>query len=70
MTLTDYYTLFTLALVTVSLLVVPPIVKLFQLTAEGEREVEAARQRIAARQIRPTSLPAVLDGVPDPQERT
>lgn len=70
MTLTDYYTLFTLALVTLALLVVPPIVKVFQITAEGEREVEAARQRIAARQSQPTILPAVLDGAPDPQERT
>jgi hypothetical protein len=70
MTTTDYYSLFALALVTLALLIVPPVVKLFQLTAEGEREVEAARQRIAAWQSRAASLPAVLDGAPDPQERT
>lgn len=70
MTTTDYYTLLTLALVTLALLVIPPVVKLLQILAEGEREMEAARQRIAARQSQPSNLPAVLDSAPDPQERT
>jgi len=70
MTTTDYYTLFTLALVTLALLIVPPIKKLFQLIAEGERDVEAAKQRIAARQSQAASPPAVVDSAPDPQERT
>jgi hypothetical protein len=70
MTTTDYYTLFTLDLTTLALLIVPPIRKLFQLIAEGERDVEAAKQRIAARQSQAASPPAVVDSERDPQERT
>lgn len=70
MTTTDYYTLFTLALVTLALLVIPPLVKLFRLEAEGQREVEAAKRRIAARQLARTNLPVVIDGDPDPEEQS
>jgi hypothetical protein len=35
MTLTNYYTLLALELVTLALLVVPPIVKLFQINKQG-----------------------------------
>lgn len=70
MTTIDYYTLFALALMTLALLVVPPAVKFFRLVAEGEREVEAAKQRIAARQTTHVTLPAVPDDEPDPEEQT
>lgn len=70
MTTTDYYTLFALALATLALLIVPPVVKFFRLVAEGEREVEAAKQRIAARQTALANLPAVPDDEPDPTEQT
>ena len=64
MTTSEYYILFTLSLVAITLVSVPPIVKLFQLIAEGLREAEAAKQSQS------DNLPAVLDGAPDPQERT
>lgn len=70
MTTPDYYTLFALGLVTLALLVVPPIVKFFRLVAEGEREVEAAKQSIAARQAVHANLPAVPNGGPEPEEQT
>ena len=68
MTLTDYYTLLALGLITLALLVVPPVVKFIRLIEEGEREVEAARRRIAARQAMPSNLPAVPDTGPTPEE--
>ena len=70
MTTNDYYTLFTLALVTLALLVVPPAVKFLRLVKEGEREFEAAKRRIAARQLARPNLPAVISGEPDPEEQT
>lgn len=70
MTTTAYYTLFALELATLTLLVVPPVVKFFRLVSEGEKETEAAKQRIAARQAAKANLPAVLDGEPDPPEET
>lgn len=71
MTTTDYYILFALSLATLALLVVPPVVKFFRLIEEGERETEAAKRRIAARQATSVNLPAVLpDDWPDPQEQT
>jgi hypothetical protein len=70
MTITDYYTLFTLTLVTLAFLVVPPVVKFIRLIEESERETEAAKRRIAARQATQTNLPAVPYDWPDPQEQT
>jgi len=72
MTLTDYYTLFALELATLALLVVPPVVKLFQLIKEGEQDTEAAKRRIAARQLAhaPANLPTLPDVGADPEEQT
>jgi hypothetical protein len=70
MTLTDYYTLFALELATLALLVVPPVVKLFQLIREGELETENAKRRIAARQLVPANPAALPDIGPDPKELT
>lgn len=57
MTATDYYILHTLSFVTFVLLAVPPIIKFMLLIEEGEQEVKAARQRIAARHANRDSLP-------------
>lgn len=70
MTLNDYYTLLSVELVTLALLVVPPVVKLFQLIKEGEQETAAAKRRIAARQLAPVNLPALPDVGADPEEQT
>lgn len=70
MTTTDYYTLFALALVTLALLIVPPIMKFLRLLEEGEREIEAAERRVAARQTAHANLPAVPDDEPAPKEQT
>ncbi|WP_018686978.1 hypothetical protein [Actinokineospora enzanensis] len=70
MTLTGYYTLLTVELVTLTLLVGPPVVKLFQIIREGEQETAAAKRRIAARQLAPANLPALPDIGADPEEQT
>ena len=70
MTTTAYYTLLALELATLTLLVVPPVVQLFQLIREGEQETEAAKRRIAARQLVSANLPALPDIGSEPEEQT
>lgn len=70
MTLTDYYALLTLAVVTLALLVVPPAVAFNREDNEATKEREAAKRRIAARQLASANLPAVPEVGPDPKEGT
>lgn len=70
MTLTDYYTLLTVELVTLALLVVPPVIAVIRMDSEATKEREAAKRRIAARQLAPVNLPALPDIGADPEEQT
>lgn len=65
----DYYTLLALSLAALALLVGPPVVQLFRLIDEGEKETEAARRRIAARKAAMPNLPAVEHGEPDLEDK-
>jgi hypothetical protein len=70
MSLTDYYTLLAVNAVTLVLLVGPPLLKFMRLISEGQRETEAAKQRIVAGQAAATHPLAAWDDEPDPQEET
>ncbi|GLZ30645.1 hypothetical protein Lesp02_28340 [Lentzea sp. NBRC 105346] len=70
MTLTDYYTLLTIELVTLALLVVPPVMAVIRMDNEATKEREAAKRRIAARALASANLPAVPEVGPDPEEGT
>ncbi|NUL28416.1 hypothetical protein HRW09_02290 [Streptomyces lunaelactis] len=70
MTLTDYYTLLALALVTLAFLTVPPVIALIREDNEATKEREAAKRRIAARQLASANLPALPDIGADPEEQT
>jgi hypothetical protein len=70
MTPTDYYTLLALELVTLTLLVVPPVIAVIRMDNEATNEREAAKRRIAARALASANLPAVPDIGADPEEQT
>ncbi|MGA5426633.1 hypothetical protein ACPCVL_07515 [Streptomyces koyangensis] len=70
MTLTDYYTLLALELATLTLLFVPPVIAVIRMDNEATKEREAAKRRIAARQLAPANLPAIPDIGADPEEQT
>ncbi|MEV7321228.1 hypothetical protein [Streptomyces sp. NPDC093970] len=70
MTSTLYYVLLAPGLLVLAVLATPPVVKFFALIREGERDMAAAKQRIAARELAAATLPAVPDNPPDPKELT
>lgn len=70
MTLSNYYALLTVALVTLGLLVVPPAIALIREDNEATKEREAAKRRIAARQLASANLPALPDIGADSEEQT
>ena len=70
MTSTVYYVLLALELVALAVLVVPPVIAVIRMDNEATTERQAAKRRIAARELVAAKLPAAPDNPPDPKELT